>query len=48
MNKFTIKCPNCEHNVNYIHTIIRDVLARGIADADIQLVLLGDKKQDMT
>ena len=33
--KFTIKCPNCEHDVNYTHTIIRDVLARGIAEADI-------------
>ena len=26
----------------------RDVLTRGIADAEIQLDLLGDKKQDMT
>ena len=46
--KFTIKCPNCENDINYTDTIIRDVLARGIADADIQLDLLGDENQDMT
>lgn len=41
--KFVITCPNCNHEVNYTDTIVRDVLARGIADPDIQLDLLGDK-----
>lgn len=42
--KFVITCPNCNHEVNYTDTIVRDVLARGIADPDIQL----DKNQNMT
>lgn len=46
--KFVITCPNCNHEVNYTDTIVRDVLARDIADLDIQLDLLGDKKQNMT
>lgn len=46
--KFVITCPNCNHEVNYTDTIVRDVLARGIADPDIQLDLLGDKNQNMT
>lgn len=46
--KFVITCPNCYHEVNYTDTIVRDVLARGIADPDIQLDLLGDKNQNMT
>lgn len=44
--KFVITCPNCNHEVNYTDTIVRD--ARGIADPDIQLDLLGDKNQNMT
>ncbi|CAG2218786.1 unnamed protein product [Mytilus edulis] len=41
-------CPTCNTDVNYTDTIIRDVLARGISDPEIQLDLLGDKNQDMT
>lgn len=48
--KFTIKCPNCEHDVNYTDTIIHEVLhvARSIVDSHIQIDLFGDKNQDMT
>ena len=46
--KFIIKCPGCDGNVNYTDAILRVVLTRGIADVEIQLDLLGDKKQDMT
>lgn len=46
--KFVISCPNCDHDVDYTDAILRDVLTKGIADAEIQLDLLGDKKQDMT
>lgn len=42
--KFVITCPNCNHEVNYTDTIVRDVLAGGIGDPDIQL----DKNQNMT
>ena len=34
-------------DVKYTDAILRDVLTRGIADAEIQLDLLGDQKQDM-
>ena len=46
--KFLIKCPACNTDVNYTDTIIRDVLALGISDPEIQLDLLWDKNQDMT
>ena len=46
--KFVIKCTNCQQDVNYTESIVRDVLARGIADPDIQLDLLGDKNQNVT
>ena len=46
--KFLIKCPGCNADVNYTDTIVRDVLARGICDPEIQLDLLGDKNQDMS
>lgn len=46
--KFLIKCSNCNNDVNYTDTIVRDVLARGICDPEIQLDLLGDKNQDMS
>ncbi len=46
--KFVIKCPGCDGDVNYTDAIIRDVLTRGISDAEIQLDLLGDKNQDMS
>ena len=46
--KFATPCPSCGTKVNYTEEVMRDVLARGIADPDIQLDLLGDSKQDMT
>ena len=46
--KFTMKCPNCDNDVNYTDAILRDVLTRGVADPDIQLDLLSDQNQDMT
>ena len=46
--KFATPCPSCGAKVNYTEEVMRDVLARGIVDPDIQLDLLGDSKQDMT
>jgi hypothetical protein len=46
--KFTIPCPNCATSVNYTDNILCDVLTRGLADGEIQLDLLADKKQDKT
>ena len=51
MCKFIIKhkCScNLESDVNYSDLIVRDVLARGIADADIQVELLGTTNQGMS
>ena len=48
VSKFVIKCPDCDTDVNYTENILRDVLARGLADNEIQLDLLSDKNQDMT
>ena len=43
------KCTSCEHEseINYSEHTVRDVLARGLADNDIQIDLLGDPNQDM-
>ena len=46
--KFTIECPSCKKGVDYTNAILRDVLTRGIADADIQLDLLSAENQDMS
>ena len=46
--KFTQQCTNCQANVDYTETILRDVLCRGLEDSEIQLELLGYKNQDMT
>lgn len=46
--KFTLKCPHCDRDVNYAEPVVRDVLSKGLHDADIQLDLLGDNNQDMT
>ena len=46
--KIIIKCPGCAIDVIYTDTILRNVLTQCIADAYIQLDLLGNKKQDMT
>ena len=51
MCKFILKhkCQcNRESDVNYSDLIVRDVLARGIADADIQIELLGCTNQGMS
>ncbi|XP_028411560.1 uncharacterized protein LOC114534203 isoform X2 [Dendronephthya gigantea] len=45
---FSIPCPNCETNVNYTDNVLSDVITRGLADNEIQLDLLADKKQDKT
>ena len=51
MCKFIIKhkCScNLEADVNYADLIVRDVLARGLADTDIQVDLLGATNQGMS
>ena len=45
--KYVKKC-TCGTNVNFTEEILRDVMARGIADQDIQLDLLSDQRQDMS
>ena len=44
--KLSVKCPNCERDVSYKDDVLKDVLARGIADQEIQLDLLSDSNQD--
>ena len=48
--KYTIKCQRdaCNADIDYTDAILQDVLARGIADQEIQLDLLGDQNQDMS
>ena len=46
--KFTVKCTNCDRDVDYTEHMIRDVVTRGLADNEIQLDLLGDQNQNMT
>ena len=46
--KYNVTCPDCSTTVDFTDCILRDVLARGIADPEIQLDLLGDAKQDMS
>ncbi len=46
--KFMQTCASCEANVDYTEAMIKDVLSRGLDDAEIQMDLLGDKNQDMT
>ena len=46
--KYNVTCPDCSKSVNFTNYILRDVLACGISDPEIQLDLLGDAKQDMT
>lgn len=45
--KFLISCPHCNEEVNYTDDILRDIVARGLGDTEIQLDLLGDKNQNM-
>ena len=46
--KYSITCPDCSESVDFTDCILRDVLACGISDPEIELDLLGDAKQDMT
>ena len=46
--KFAQQCTGCDANVDYTESILKDVLCRGLEDAEIQMDLLGDKNQDMT
>ncbi len=46
--KFLIKCTNCNQDVNYTEAVVRDVLSKGLYDADVQLELLGHEHQDMS
>ena len=46
--QYNTACPSCSTTVDFTDCILWDVLARGIADNEIQLDLLGDAKQDMT
>ena len=48
--KYTTTCPrdDCNADIDYTDAILRDVLARGIADQEIQLDLLGDQNQSMS
>ena len=45
-----MKCTNviCDQINDFTEEIIRNVIARGVADQDIQLDLLSEKNQDMT
>ena len=46
--KYVQQYAGCGANMDYTEAILRDVLCRGLEDADIQMDLLGDKNQDMT
>ena len=48
--KYEMKCTNaeCDQINDFTEEIMRNVIARGIADQEIQLDLLGEKNQDMT
>jgi len=44
---FTIECPNCQHDVNYMEHVLCDCVTRGLVDQDIQLDIMGDRNQNM-
>jgi len=46
--KFSVQCQQCNRDVSYTDQILRDVIARNIADNDIQLELLGSENQNMS
>ena len=46
--KFAQQCSRCGADIDYTESIIKDVLCRGLEDAEIQRDLLGDKNQGMT
>jgi hypothetical protein len=43
--QYAVLCPDWGKDVDYTEPMIRDVVSHGLADKDIQLDLLGDKKQ---
>ena len=45
--KMTCTKEGCDQVNDFTEEILRDVIARGIADQEIQLDLLGEKNQDM-
>lgn len=45
--KFVLQCKKCNTDVHYTDEILRDVLARGLNDSEIQLDLLGNPNQEM-
>ncbi len=46
--KYIIKCHGCQADVDFTEPILQDILAKGIADQEIQLDLLGDVNQRMS
>ena len=48
--KYEMECVNaaCDQINDFTEEIIRNVIARGLADQEIQLDLLGEKNQEMT
>lgn len=48
--QYVTNCPSegCTAEVDFTDAILRDILARGIVDQEIQLDLLGNENQDMT
>lgn len=45
---FTTDCPTCHTTTSFLDQMCRDVLIRGISDADIQTEVLGDRNQTPT
>ena len=48
VRQYNTACPSCSTTIDFTDCMLWDVLARGIADNEIKLDLLGDAKQDMT
>ena len=42
--KFLIKCPGCDTDINCTENILYDIVTCGLADSEIQLDLIGEKK----
>ena len=45
---FQIKCSECDKNVSYTESAVKDVVIIGLADQDIQLEVFGHINQDMS
>ena len=41
--KYVTECPQCSHKVDYLKSIVRNILTRGVADTEIQRDILGIK-----